>query len=109
MRSKQKSSWKKYVDKREYGKFDWKKNIVSIYRSNRFKMTKCISKNEKADIINDDDDENNNQNKEKSYDVVLLFHNFRAFVIANDQKILEEKLKLDDNATYGHLKSLDSK
>ena len=47
-------------------------------------MTKCISKNEKADIINDDDDENNNQNKEKSYDIVLLFHNFRAFVIAND-------------------------
>ena len=28
-------------------------------------MSKCISKNEKADIINDnDDDENNNQNKE---------------------------------------------
>lgn len=41
-----------------------KKYIVSIYRSNRFKMSKCISKNEKADIINDDDDENNNQNKE---------------------------------------------
>ena len=65
MRSKQKSSWKKYVDKREYGKFDWKKYIVSIYRSNRFKMTKCISKNEKAEIIYDDD-ENNNQNKGQS-------------------------------------------
>ena len=48
-------------------------------------MSKCISKKEKANIINDDDDdENNNQNKEKSYDVVLLFHKFRAFVIAND-------------------------